>query len=147
MRRSVLLICALLMLGGAVAAISLAAVVGTRETRIVSPPGGSPSAGAASDVTSYNEDGGHPGNKQNPVIGGDRPARNINFSQDNRQILAIAYDSAAANLVPGDTNGVRDVFVMKRSKRFDGTLLRASVSSSEHQANGETSSHHSTARP
>ena len=126
------------MLGGAVAAVSLAGVVGTRETRIVSPPGGSPSAGAASDATSYNEDGGHPGNKQNPVIGGDRPARNINFSQDNRQILAIAYDSAAANLVPGDSNGVRDIFVMKRSKRFDGTLLRASVSSSEHQANGES---------
>jgi Tol biopolymer transport system component len=39
----------------------------------------------------------------------------------------VAYESDATNLVPGDTNAVRDVFVYNRS---DGTTTRASVSSS-----------------
>lgn len=116
--------------------IVFAAVVGTRETRIISPPGGSPSANGTSDVTAYNEDGGHPGNRANPVVGGPRPARSVNFSQDNRQIMGVAYASQASNLVAGDTNGVTDVFVVRRSKRFDGTLQRASVSSTGEQANG-----------
>ena len=115
---------------------SLAEVVGTRETRIISPPGGSPSALGSSDLTPYNLDGGHPGERTNPVVGGPRPARSVNFSQDNRQIMGVAYASEATNLVPGDTNGVTDVFVMRRTKRFDGTLRRASVSSGEAQANG-----------
>lgn len=118
------------------ATIVFAAVVGTRETRIISPPGGSPAADNTSDVTTYNDDGGHPGNRTNPVVGGPRPARSANFSQDNRQIMGVAYASRATNLVPGDTNGETDVFVMRRSKRFDGTLQRASVSTSGAQANG-----------
>jgi len=47
--------------------------------------------------------------------------------------LLVAFDSNAADLVPGDTNGVGDVFVRDRAA---GTTERVSVSSGEVQANG-----------
>ena len=48
--------------------------------------------------------------------------------------LAV-FTSLAANLVPGDTNGVNDVFVRDRTS---GTTIRASVDSSGAQANGDS---------
>jgi Tol biopolymer transport system component len=45
----------------------------------------------------------------------------------------VAFVSNAPNLVPGDTNGVRDIFVHDRAI---GTNERVSVSSSGAQANG-----------
>ena len=45
------------------------------------------------------------------------------FSADGR---FVAFDSEATNLVPNDTNGVRDVFIRDRKK---GTTERISVSS------------------
>ena len=47
----------------------------------------------------------------------------------------VAFESFASNLVPGDTNGVRDVFVRDR---WSGTTSRVSVSGDGAQAN-ETS--------
>jgi Tol biopolymer transport system component len=45
----------------------------------------------------------------------------------------VAFESEATNLVPGDTNGVRDVFVRDR---LAGTTQRVSVSSTGEQGNG-----------
>ena len=47
----------------------------------------------------------------------------------------ITFESYATNLVPGDTNGVRDVFLRDRQLR---TTDRLSVSASDKQANGES---------
>lgn len=49
----------------------------------------------------------------------------------------VAFNSAASNLVNGDTNGDRDVFVHELATR---TTTRVSVSSSGAQANGSSSS-------
>ncbi len=45
----------------------------------------------------------------------------------------VAYSSDARNLVPNDTNSVRDVFVYDRARR---TVVRASVSTAGAQGNG-----------
>src|SRR5262245_2345389 len=47
----------------------------------------------------------------------------------------VAFDSEAANLVKGDTNGAIDVFV---HDRLTGTTERVSVASDETQANGDS---------
>ena len=52
------------------------------------------------------------------------------LSSDGRY---IAFQSTATNLVPGDTNGVSDVFV---HDRLTGTTERVSVDSSGAQADG-----------
>lgn len=52
------------------------------------------------------------------------------ISRDGRM---VAFISSASNLVPGDTNGVSDVFV---HDRFMGQTTRVSVSSTGIQANG-----------
>lgn len=49
----------------------------------------------------------------------------------------VSFLSQATNLVPGDTNGVRDLFVRDR---LTGTTERVSLSSAEAQANAETRS-------
>src|SRR3954454_4783036 len=51
------------------------------------------------------------------------PSTNAVISNDRRWARAIAYQSEASNLVPGDTNGVSDVFVVRRDGVFgnDGT--------------------------
>src|SRR5438034_11610693 len=46
----------------------------------------------------------------------DGPSRNPSVSGDGRFARAIAYESDASNLVPGDTNGLTDVFVTYRRK-------------------------------
>ena len=50
----------------------------------------------------------------------------------------MSYTSLATNLVPDDTNGVRDVFVSRMST---GTTERVSVSSTGEQANGESTTY------
>jgi Tol biopolymer transport system component len=47
----------------------------------------------------------------------------------------VAFESAATNLVPGDTNGRHDVFLRDRQ---DGVTLRMSVGSAGSQANGDS---------
>ncbi len=48
----------------------------------------------------------------------------------------VAFSSDASNLVPGDTNGISDVFVRDR---WSGTTTRVSVGPGGGQANGEAS--------
>jgi Tol biopolymer transport system component len=62
------------------------------------------------------------------AVGGNQPA----ISVDGR---FIAFYSFASNLVPGDTNVKNDVFV---HDRLTGTVERASVTSSEEQANSHS---------
>ena len=87
-----------------------------RRTVIASPIGGSPVSDGASD--------------------------NSAWSQDGRDPRLYAFDSEATNLTPPDDNGVRDVFVLKRTAgegSLSGELVRASVSSAGVQANGPSS--------
>src|SRR3954468_10697111 len=53
----------------------------------------------------------------------DGPSTNAVISNDRRWARAIAFQSEASNLVAGDTNGVSDVFVVRRDGVFgnDGT--------------------------
>jgi hypothetical protein len=90
---------------------------GTRRTQIVSPPTGSQYAA-------------------------DAPSDNTTFSGDGRVVDFMAYDSTATNLVAGDTNGKRDVFLLDRDNSLGsltGELRRVSVSSRGAQANGDSS--------
>jgi len=79
--------------------------------------------------------------------GANGPSGHPTISGDNRKARFVAFDSAASNLVGGDTNGATDVFVFRRASgraglrlarpaRPSGMLVRASVSSGEAQANG-----------
>ncbi len=63
----------------------------------------------------------------------DGPSSAPAISADGR---FVAFASAAANLVPGDTNGSTDVFVRDR---LAGKTRRVSVASSGQQANGPSS--------
>src|SRR5262249_55118667 len=57
---------------------------------------------------------------------------NAAISADGR---FVAFESQATNLVPGDTNGMGDVFVRDR---MTGTTTRVSVASDGSQADGES---------
>ena len=59
----------------------------------------------------------------------------INMTSDGRYIV---FTSEATNLVPGDTNGVSDIFVRDRVL---GTTEIVSVSSDEELGNGATGRH------
>ena len=61
------------------------------------------------------------------------PSGSPAISGDNRVARYVAFHSYASNLVPGDTNGMLDVFVYRR---LGGGIVRASVSSRGAQANG-----------
>jgi hypothetical protein len=68
------------------------------------------------------------------------------ISGDNRKTRYVAFYSDASNLVGGDTNGKRDIFLWSRPRgrqgltlpRGSGSLKRVSVSSSGAQANGDS---------
>ncbi|HYZ29561.1 MAG TPA: hypothetical protein VE570_10925 [Thermoleophilaceae bacterium] len=110
--RRLTLALSLLAATGAITAGAIYAA-GGRITHIASPVGGSPSA--------------------------DGPSANPVWSQDGRDPRLFAYDSAATNLTAGDTNGTRDVFVLKRTPgegNLSGTLVRASVNSQGQGGNG-----------
>jgi hypothetical protein len=99
------------------AGVAPAAAFGVQQqvVSIISPPPGGPSANGSSDHAA--------------------------LSQDNRDVKLIAYDSSASNLVSGDTNGKRDVFVLAKTpgdRQLGGRLSRVSVSSRGRQANGDS---------
>jgi hypothetical protein len=82
--------------------------------------------------------------------GANGPSGHATISGDDRKARFVAFDSAASNLVGGDSNGRWDVFVwgrphghaglrLGRAARPSGTLTRASVSSREVQGNGDSS--------
>jgi hypothetical protein len=68
------------------------------------------------------------------------------ISGDNRKTRYVAFYSDASNLVRGDTNGKRDIFLWSRPggrtgltlPRGSGSLSRVSVSNSGQQANGDS---------
>lgn len=62
----------------------------------------------------------------------DGASSEASMSADGRY---VAFESLASNLVDDDTNGVRDVFVRDRQS---GVTVRASVGSSEQEANGNS---------
>jgi hypothetical protein len=89
---------------------------GSVQLGIFSPPVGAPASDGSSDHTA--------------------------FSQDNRDVRIVAFDSAATNLVAGDTNGRRDVFALLKARgpgKFAGQIVRVSVGSRGEQANGDSS--------
>jgi hypothetical protein len=86
----------------ATALVPASAFAVAKNTLIESPPGGNPPANGGSD--------------------------NTTFSFDDRQVTAMAFDSSAA-LTPGDTDGKRDVYVLKRTGgegNLAGTLSNVS---------------------
>lgn len=115
-RMKIRLLPAACVLAAAVPAVAAAVVVGTRETAIVSPPA---EAGIAADGDSDN----------------------AAFSQDGHSARLMAYDSAATNLVTGDTNGKRDVFLLTRAAgagNLGGSLRIVSVAGASSPANGDS---------
>lgn len=79
--------------------------------------------------------------------GGDGDSGGATISGDDRKGRLAAFHSDATNLVSGDSNGTRDIFVwtrprgragltLSRPARPSGSLIRASVSNSGRQANG-----------
>ena len=74
------------------------------------------------------------------------PSSGAAVSGDNRKMRLVAFQSAASNLVPGDTNGKTDVFVWQRPRgqaglalrHLTGTLRRASISNANLQGNGSS---------
>jgi hypothetical protein len=96
-------------------ALADARVVPRRTTLIASPP---PETGRVADASS-----------DNPT-----------WSQDERIVRLLAYDSAASTIVPGDGNGRRDVFVMRRGSAqgdVGGDTQIASIGPNG-QANGDS---------
>jgi Tol biopolymer transport system component len=63
---------------------------------------------------------------------GDSNSSRPSISADGRY---VAFESVATNLVAGDTNGLRDIFVFDRNEE---TVVRASVASDGTQANGHS---------
>ncbi len=75
--------------------------------------------------------------------GADAASDHVTFSQDGRDVKYVAYDSSATNIVAGDTNAHKDVFVLTRSKpgtsaNFNGTTTMASVIPGGGPANGDS---------
>lgn len=63
------------------------------------------------------------------------PSDNMAFSQDNRIARLMAYDTAATNIVAGDSNGRRDVVVAQRE---GGSPAIASVARGGGAGNGDS---------
>jgi hypothetical protein len=77
-----------------------------------------------------------------PAIWSNGGSANLVFSQDNRRVRLLAFDSAASNFALADTNGMRDVFVVRREHNaghLRGQIELASVRSDGVVANGASS--------
>lgn len=74
----------------------------------------------------------------------DGPSRNPTVSHDQRIARLMAYESDATNILPGDTNGTTDIFVVQRAQPWgtNGTMWNVgptslvSVGASGEPANG-----------
>jgi hypothetical protein len=93
-------------------AIALAAAAVPTAVASLTPAAGSPPLHAARTQSTkqitHSDTGGMPnGASTNPVISGDR-----------RYARIIAFESEASNLVRGDTNGMKDVFAIRRGGSF-----------------------------
>jgi hypothetical protein len=72
---------------------------------------------ATTDLLSRSHDGGVPNG----------PSRNAAFSRDARYARVVAFESDASNVVPGDANGLTDVFLVRRADPYgeDGSRWKA----------------------
>jgi hypothetical protein len=105
--------------------------------------------GRASDARTSRQTFGGPSLPISLAPGG-RPANGDSggaaVSGDDRKTRLAAFHSAASNLVAGDTNGQRDVFVWQRPRgqaglklsKPGGVLKRASISSGGAQGDGDS---------
>jgi hypothetical protein len=74
----------------------------------------------------------------------DGPSRNPAISHDQRIARLMAYESDATNILPGDTNGQTDIFVVQRAQPWEsngspwnvGPTVLASVGANGEPANG-----------
>jgi hypothetical protein len=55
------------------------------------------------------------------------PSQDPAVSWDRKGVANVAYDSDASNIVPGDVNGARDVFVVHRAQPYDPHAAQATV--------------------
>ena len=80
-------------------------------------------------LASRTPDGRFPnGRSQDPAV-----------AQDEKAASLVAYDSVATNIVPGDTNGVSDVFVVHRAEPYSRGAQAATVwepGSTDHVSTG-----------
>lgn len=67
-------------------------------------------------------------------VSGNAPSLKPSLAKNGR---FVAFESTASDLVPGDTNGVQDIFVRDRKK---GTVERVSISSDSDEANAGSGS-------
>jgi hypothetical protein len=77
------------------------------STALIAATGAATGARTRGDVQSTTQITSGNGPSTHPVISGDR-----------RYARAIAFESEASNLVRGDTNGAKDVFVIRRAGKF-----------------------------
>ncbi|MGH2689765.1 MAG: TolB family protein [Actinomycetota bacterium] len=91
-------------------------------------------ANGAHDIFVHDRATGATTRINNPVGGGDanRESEKPSLSHDGRY---VTYSSAASNLVVGDSNGARDIFV---HDRVTGQTTRVSVASGGGQQNGDS---------
>jgi hypothetical protein len=125
----------------ALAAVALAAVTGPpRGTRIISPPGGKPSAVGPSDATDYVLDGAHGGTPvSDPIVATPRPMDNIEFSQDNRLVLFAVFqskDSLAGTNADGHSHIY--LFTRKRHQKTTSGLLSGTLKRVDPNSNGDS---------
>jgi hypothetical protein len=53
------------------------------------------------------------------------PSANASLAQDRRGASLLAYESSGSDIVPGDTNGLSDVFVVRRARPFNPRARKA----------------------
>jgi hypothetical protein len=125
----------------ATGAVAIAGVTGPpRGTRIVSPPGGKPSAAGPSDSTDYVLDGAHGATPAtDPIVGTPRPMDNLEFSQDNRIARYAAFQSKDA-LAGSSADGHSHIYLFKRKHGAKTTagLLSGSLVRVDHNAGGDS---------
>jgi hypothetical protein len=76
---------------------------------------------AATSLLSRAADGGLPNG----------PSRSPDVSQDQRLATVMTYESDASNIVPGDTNGVTDVFAVHRAEPYGENGTEWNIGSTE----------------
>src|SRR3954452_24666134 len=73
--------------------------------------------------------------------GANGPSGHATISGDDRKARFVAFDSAASNLVRGDTNGATDVFVWRRPHGHAGLSLASPARPSGHLVRASVSTH------
>ena len=93
------------------------AVTGACLAALAAAPAAQANVPGVSDtrLASHALDGGFPNG----------PSQDASFSQDRKGGAFVAFDSFASNLVPGDLNNQRDVFIVHRAQPYDWAVNKA----------------------